>query len=295
MVTLFTGALTALITPFDDAGRVDAAAFERHIHKQIDAGIHGLVPCGTTGEAATLSHEEHTEVVRLTVKAARGRVPVIAGTGSNSTAEAIRLTREAKDVGADGALLISPYYNKPTQEGIFRHFEAVAAAVDLPLIVYNVPGRTASTIEPRTLGRLARLPTVVGVKDATGSLEHALDTLRECGPDLALYSGVDELTLPIMAIGGRGVISAVANVVPQEWVALATACLQGRLEEARAAQLRLLPLIQVCFVETNPIPVKTALALMGACRERFRLPMTPMADANKTTLRRALVAYGLLD
>jgi 4-hydroxy-tetrahydrodipicolinate synthase len=291
---MFSGALTALITPFDDAGRIDAPALERLVRAQIDAGIHGLVPCGTTGEAATLSHEEHTEVVRLTVQAARGRVPIIAGTGSNSTAEAIRLTREAKEMGAQGALLISPYYNRPTQEGIFRHFEAVATAVDLPLIVYNVPARTGSRIEARTLARLAGLPTVVGVKDATSSLEHALDTLHQCGPDLALYSGVDELTLPIMAIGGRGVITAVANVVPHEMAALATACLEGRLEDARAAQLRLLPLIQACFIETNPIPVKTALALMGACRERFRLPMTPMADANKAALRRALVAHGLL-
>lgn len=290
---MFTGALTALITPFAD-GRIDAGALERLVEEQIESGIHGLVPCGTTGESATLSHEEHTEVVRLTVKAARGRVPVIAGTGSNSTAEAIRLTKEAKNVGADGALLISPYYNKPTQEGLFQHYQAVARESALPLIVYNVPGRTGSKVEVQTLARLAPLPQIAGVKDATGSLEHALDTVRECGSDFALYSGEDALTLPIMLIGGRGVISAVANIVPADMSELVNACLAERLDRARELQLRMLPLIHACFIETNPIPVKTACAMLGKCREEFRLPMTPMAEANRASLRRALEAYGLL-
>jgi 4-hydroxy-tetrahydrodipicolinate synthase len=290
---MFTGALTALITPFAE-GRLDTRALTRLVDWQIDAGVHGLVPCGTTGESATLSHEEHTEVVRLTVQAARRRVPVIAGTGSNSTAEAIRLTREAKEVGADAALLISPYYTKPMQEGIVRHYEAVAGSVELPLIVYNVPARTASKVEPGTLGRLARLPGVVGVKDAVGSLEHTLETIAECGPEFAVYSGDDALTLPIIAVGGRGVISAVANLVPGEMAALATDCLEGRLEAGRTAQLRLLPLIRACFVETNPIPVKTACAMLGLCREEFRLPMTSMAETNRAALRRALTAHGLL-
>jgi 4-hydroxy-tetrahydrodipicolinate synthase len=290
---MFTGAMTALITPFDD-GRIDTRALERLVQLQIDGGIHALVPCGTSGESATLNHEEHTEVVRVTVKAARGRAPVIAGTGSNSTAEAIALTREAKAVGADGALLISPYYNKPTQEGIFRHYEAVATAVDLPLIIYNIPGRTGSKIEVKTLARLAEQPNIVGVKDATGSLEHMLDTLRECRPDFAVYSGEDALILPIMASGGKGTISAVANLVPHEMADLATACLEGRIEEARAIQLRLLPLIHACFLETNPIPVKTALALMGLCREEFRLPLTPMAETTRSQLRRALEVHGLI-
>ena len=290
---MFTGALTALITPFAD-GSVDARALKRLVDWQIDAGVHGLVPCGTTGESATLSHEEHTEVVRLTVEAARGRVPVIAGTGSNSTAEAIRLTREAKEAGADAALLISPYYTRPTQEGIARHYETIAQAVDLPLIIYNVPPRTASKVEVSTLARLAELPNIVGVKDAVGSLEHTLETIRDCGPTFAVYSGEDALTLPIMAVGGRGVISAVANVVPAEMAALATACLEGRLETARQKQLDLLALIRACFVETNPIPVKTACAMMNLCREEFRLPMTPMAEANRAVLRRALAAHGLV-
>jgi 4-hydroxy-tetrahydrodipicolinate synthase len=291
---MLTGLLTALITPFDDDGRLDGRALDRLIEQQIDAGVHGLVPCGTTGEAATLSHEEHTEVVRATVRAARGRVPVIAGTGSNSTAEAIRLTREAKEVGADGALLISPYYTKPTQEGIYRHFEAVARAVELPLIAYNIPGRTASKIEVATLARLATVPNIAGVKDATGSVDQVIDTVCACGDAFAVYSGEDSLTLPIIAVGGHGVISAVANVAPADMVALTTASLAGRFADARATQRQLLPLLRACFLESNPIPVKTALAMMGACRERFRLPLTPMADGPKAELRRVMRAHGLL-
>lgn len=290
---MITGAMTALITPFEN-GRIDARALDRIVNLQIEGHMHALVPCGTTGESATLSHEEHTEVVSLTVKAARGRVPVVAGTGSNSTAEAVHLTQEAKAAGADAALVISPYYNKPTQEGIFRHYEALAAAGGLPIIIYNIPGRTSSKIEVETLARLAALPNIAGVKDATGSLEHALGTIRSCGPDFAVYSGEDALTLPIIAVGGHGVITAVANVVPRDMANLATTCLEGRMDEARTAQLRLLPLIQACFLETNPIPVKTAMAMMGLCREEFRLPLVPMADGNRAKLRRALEEYGLI-
>jgi len=290
---MMTGAMTALVTPFEN-GRIDPRSLERLVDLQIEGGIGALVPCGTTGESATLSHEEHTEVVRLTVKAARGRVPVVAGTGSNSTAEAIRLTKEAKGAGADAALLISPYYNKPTQDGIFRHYEAVAAAGGLPIIMYNIPGRTGSKIEVETLARLAAVPNIAGVKDATGSLEHALETLRTCPPGFALYSGEDALTLPIIAVGGHGVISAVANLVPREMADLAAACLEGRLQEARKAQLRLLPLIYACFIETNPIPVKTALAMMGLCREEFRLPLSVMAGGTRARLRQALETHGLL-
>ena len=290
---MITGAMTAMITPFEN-GRIDSRALDRLVNLQIEGGIHALVPCGTTGESATLSHEEHTEVVRLTVKAARGRVPVVAGTGSNSTAEAIHLTQQAKEAGADAALVISPYYNKPTQEGIFRHYEALAGAGGLPIIMYNIPGRTSSKIEVETLARLAAVPRIVGVKDATGSLDHALDTLRACGPDFALYSGDDALTLPIIAIGGHGVITAVANIAPREMADLATVCLEGRLQEARRAQFRLLPLIRACFLETNPIPVKTAMAMMGLCREEFRLPLLQMADNNRAKLRQALEAHDLL-
>jgi len=294
MAVSFSGAMTALATPFADSS-IDAPALERLVARQIEAGIHALVPCGSTGEAATLSHTEHTEVVRLVVKVARGRVPVIAGTGSNSTAEAISLTRAAKEAGAAAALLISPYYNKPTQEGIFRHYEAVATQAGLPIIVYNIPGRTGSKIEVPTLIRLASVPNVVGVKDATGSLDHALDTVRQCGPNFALYSGEDSLTLPIVAVGGHGVITSVGNLVPEEMAALATAAMAGRLEEARRIQLHLLPLIRACFIETNPIPVKTALAMMGLCREEFRLPLTPMAEDTRLRLRGTLVAHGLID
>jgi 4-hydroxy-tetrahydrodipicolinate synthase len=291
--TALRGSMTALVTPFAD-GRIDARALRRLVDQQIEHGTHALVPCGSTGEAATLSHEEHTEVVRLTIAAACGRVPVIAGTGSNATAEAIRLTRDAKEAGADAALLISPYYNKPTQEGIFRHYEAVAQAVDLPLIAYNIPGRTGSKIEVATLKRLAGVRNVIGVKDATGSLEQVLDTVRECGPDFAVYSGEDALTLPIMAVGGAGVITAVANVAPREMADLASACLAGRWDEARVLQLRLLPLIHACFIETNPIPVKTALAMMGVCAEEFRLPLTPMPEATRARLRDVLREYRLI-
>jgi 4-hydroxy-tetrahydrodipicolinate synthase len=290
---MITGAMTALITPFDD-GKIDATALERLVESQIAAGIHGLVPCGTSGEAATLSHDEHTEVVRLTVKAARGRVPIVAGTGSNSTAEAIQLTREARAAGADAALVISPYYNKPTQEGIFQHYKALAESGGLPIIMYNIPGRTSSRIEVETLARLAAVPNIAGVKDATGSLENALDIVRHCGPDFALYSGEDALTLPIIAVGGHGVITAVANIAPREMADLSTVCLEGRLAEARTAQLHVLPLIRACFLETNPIPVKTALAMMGMCREEFRLPLTPMSEPHRTQLRRALEEHGLL-
>jgi 4-hydroxy-tetrahydrodipicolinate synthase len=290
---MIRGAMTALVTPFEN-GRLDTRALERLVERQIEAGIHGLVPCGTTGEAATLSHEEHTEVVRLTVKAARGRVPVVAGTGSNATKEAIRLTREAKEAGAAAALVISPYYNKPTQEGIFRHYEALANEGGLPIIIYNIPSRTSSKIEVDTLARLAPLPNIAGVKDAVGALDLSLETVRTCGPDFAIYSGEDALTLPILAIGGCGVISTVANLVPGEMAHLATAGLDGRLEEARTIQLRLLPLIHACFAETNPIPVKTALAMMGLCREEFRLPLTPPAERTRAQLRQVLDAHGLL-
>src|SRR5262245_41523711 len=291
---MFSGALTALVTPFR-AGEVDTRALAALVEAQIAGGIHGLVPCGSTGEAATLTHEEHVAVVREVVRVARGRVPVIAGTGSNSTAEAIRLTRGAEEAGADAALLISPYYNKPTQEGIYRHYAAVAEATKLPLIVYNIPGRTASNISAETMGRLSRIPNVVGVKEASGSLAHVIDIIAAAGPDFAVYAGDDILTLPIMAAGGKGVISVTANLVPHEFAALAQALLDGDLTRGRTLMHRLLPLVNALMsLEVNPIPVKTAVAMMGRCAEEFRLPLTCMGAATRGKLEAVLREYDLV-
>jgi 4-hydroxy-tetrahydrodipicolinate synthase len=289
---MFTGSMTALITPFR-GGEVDRIALATLVEMQIQGGTHALVPCGSTGESATLTHQEHAEVVREVVKLAAGRVPVIAGTGSNSTAEAIRLTRAAEDAGAAGALLISPYYNRPTQEGIYRHYAAVAEATKLPLIVYNIPGRTASNIAPETLGRLSRIPNVVGVKEASGSLAQVIEVIAASGPDFAVYAGDDILTLPIMAAGGKGVITVAANVVPRQFADFATALLAGDLELGRTLMHRLLPLVRALGLEVNPIPVKTALAMMGKCTEEFRLPLTCMTAANRTALERVLKEYDL--
>lgn len=290
---MFTGCLTALVTPFR-SGAIDREALARLVERQIAGGVHALVPCGSTGEAATLTHDEHLEVVREVVRLARGRVPVIAGTGSNSTAEAVRLTCGAEELGAQGALLISPYYNRPTQEGIYRHYVAVAEATRLPILVYNVPTRTGSNITPETLARLARVPNVVGVKEASGSLAQVMEILAACGPDFAVYSGDDGLTLPIMAAGGKGVIAVTSNLVPREFAELATTLLAGDLPGARALMARLAGLVRVMSLEVNPLPVKTALALMGACAEEFRLPLTPMASANRTKLEGVLREYGLV-
>jgi len=290
---MLTGAMTALVTPFR-AGEVDLRALGALVEEQIAAGVHALVPCGSTGEAATLTHEEHVAVVREVVRVARGRVPVVAGTGSNSTAEAIRLTRGAQDVGATAALLISPYYNKPTQEGIYRHYVAVAEATKLPLIVYNIQGRTASNITPETLGRLSRVPNIVGVKEASGSLAQVLEIIAATGPDFAVYSGDDVLTLPIMAVGGKGVIAVGANVLPHEYVELADALLGANLERARSLMHRLLPFMNAMSLEVNPIPVKTALALMGRCAEEFRLPLTCMSGPARAKLEGVLREYALV-
>jgi 4-hydroxy-tetrahydrodipicolinate synthase len=293
MKPTFPGALTALITPFRD-GAVDRPAMERIVDDQIANGINGLVPCGSTGESATLTHDEHLEVIELVVKRVRGRVPVIAGTGSNSTAEAIRLTRGAKEVGADAALLISPYYNKPPQEGIYRHYRAIAEATRFPLIVYNIPGRTSSKIEATTLARLAELPDIAGLKEATGSLDECQEVIRRCGDALPIYAGDDALTLPIMAVGGVGVISVVSNVVPKAWVETLDAVRRGDWADARRRSYAILPLIHSLFLETNPIPIKAAMAMRGFCADEPRLPLLPMSDAPRQQLRAALVEAGLL-
>ena len=290
---MFSGSMTAIVTPFRD-GAIDHEALERIVEFQVGNGTSALVPCGSTGESATLTHAEHLEVVSRVVKVARGRVPVIAGAGSNSTAEAIALTRGAKAAGADAALLISPYYNKPTQEGIYRHYRAVAEAAQVPLIVYNIPGRTASKIEATTVARMAEVEHIVGLKEATGSLDEVQEVIRLCGDRLELYSGDDSLTLPIMAVGAQGTISVIANIAPKQSAAMLAACHAGDWDTARRLHYALLPLIRALFQETNPIGVKAALAMMGFCRDELRLPLLPMTEAARATLRAVVEEFGLL-
>lgn len=287
------GSMVALATPFKD-GKVDYAALESLVEWQIASGQTALVPCGSTGESATMNHAEHAEVVAAVIRTANGRVPVIAGTGSNATSEAIELTRAAERAGAQGALLISPYYNKPTQDGIVEHYRAVANASGLPLLVYNIPGRTGSTIEPQTLKRLAEIERVAGVKDATGSLDRVMDTIAACGDRFILLSGEDSLTVPMIAMGARGVITAAGNVIPKEMAQLTEAALAGRYDEARTVSYKVLPVIRALFLETNPIPVKAALSMMGRCRDELRLPLLPMAAGPREQLRKALVTAGVL-
>lgn len=290
---MFRGAITALVTPFR-GGRVDEEAFRRLIDWQIRQGVHGIVPCGTTGEPATLSHEEHDRVVDIAVDEARGRVPVIAGTGSNSTVEAIRLTRHAKEAGADAALLITPYGNRPTQEGLYQHYRQVAVETRFPLVLYNVPSRTGVNLLPETVARLAELPEVVGLKEATGDLRQASDVLEKCGDRLTLLSGDDFTILPLLALGGRGVISVVSNPAPADTAGLVDAFDRGDLARARELHFRLMPLTRALFLETSPIPVKTALGLMGLIDPELRLPLCPLGEANRAKLEAAVRAYGLI-
>lgn len=289
----FSGCMVALVTPFK-GNKVDWESLEGLVEFHIENGIHGIVPCGTTGESATLTHQEHNEVVEAVVKYVKKRVAVIAGTGSNSTQEAIDFTRSAEKAGADGALMISPYYNRPTQEGIYQHYKKVASEVHIPLIIYNIPSRTGSKIEPETLARLAEVKNIAGVKEATGSIDQAIEVLRLCGGGLEVYSGEDSLTFSLMALGGKGVISTAANVAPREMSQLTRACFEGDWEKGRSIQFQLIPLIRSLFIETNPIPVKTALSLMGKCRGDLRLPMTPMAEPNVKKLKKAMSDFGLI-
>ncbi len=290
---MFSGVLTALVTPFRD-GTVDEAALRELVEWQIGAGIDGLVPCGSTGEAATLSHPEHRRVVEIVVEATRGRVPVVAGTGSNNTREAVELTRHARDAGADAALLISPYYNKPTQEGIVLHYAEIARETGFPLVVYNIPGRTGSNLLPATLARLADLDHLVGVKEACGDLAQIAEVIAQCPADFAVLSGDDALSLPLLALGGQGVISTSSNVAPSEMVALLRAFESGDLASAQRTHYALLPLFEALFCETNPIPVKAALALLGRCGPEIRLPLTPLSQAPREALQGVLKELGLL-
>jgi len=290
---MFEGTYTALVTPFVD-GELDLDALGKHIDAMAEAGIDGVVPCGSTGESATLDHGEHERLIAFTIERCAGRLKVIAGTGSNSTAESIKLTRFAKEQGADGALLIAPYYNKPTQAGLHAHYAAVAEAVGLPLIVYNIPGRSAVNIEPETMGRLAEVPNIVGVKEASGSLDQVSRTVQACGPDFAILSGDDSLTLPIMALGGKGVIAVLGNLMPVQLKKLVDLARAGDFEGARRVHFELLPMMQAMGLETNPIPVKTAMVLLGKVEDGLRLPLTPMEADHRAELAGELQRAGLL-
>ena len=287
------GSLVAVITPFRN-GKLDEKALGDLIEWQIANGTDGIVPCGTTGESATLTHEEHKRVVELTVKVVKRRVPVIAGTGSNSTDEAIEFTRHAKSAGADAALLISPYYNKPTQEGLYRHHKAIADAVDLPQVLYNIPGRTAVNMTPQTVARLAQLRNIVGIKEGAGSLQQVSEIVQLCGDRFTVLSGDDALTLPMLAVGAKGVITVTANVAPADMAALVDAWEAGDAAKARTLHFKLYPLFQALFLETNPIPVKHALALMGKATADLRLPLCPMSQDNLEKLTRVMKDSGLL-
>jgi 4-hydroxy-tetrahydrodipicolinate synthase len=293
MKRVFQGSMVAVVTPFKD-GRVDEAKVRELVEFHIKNGTDVLVPCGTTGESPTLSHDEHRRVIELAIQTANKRIPVVAGTGSNSTAEAIDLTRYAKNAGADGALVVLPYYNKPTQQGLIAHCRAIADAVELPLILYNIPGRTGINMLPETLAVLADHPNIVGMKEATGNLEQMTHDIVLCGAKLSFLSGDDTLTLPLMAVGGKGVISVVANIVPRDVADLTRAFLSGDWKRARELHLKLFPLCQAMFCETNPIPVKTAMALMGMIGGELRMPLCPMSEANLSKLKAALRAYGLI-
>jgi 4-hydroxy-tetrahydrodipicolinate synthase len=290
---MFQGAMVAIVTPFSN-GQVDEAGLRQLIEFQISSGTAAIIPCGTTGESATLSFQEHERVVAITVEQVAKRVPVIAGTGSNNTAEAIRLTRHAKDVGADGALMISPYYNKPTQEGLYQHFAKVAASVDIPIVLYNIPGRTSVNMEVGTIVRLSEVPNIVGIKEASGSMKQITDIIARCPSDFDVVSGEDFLTYPLMCVGGKGVISVTSNILPADMAAMCNLCLEGNYAEARKWYYRLLPICHALFYETNPAPVKAALAMMGKiASEEVRLPLVAMSQANREKLRRDLQEFGL--
>jgi len=284
---MFKGSIVAIVTPFRN-GKVDEKALGNLIEWHIKQGTNAIVPCGTTGESATLDYEEHHRVIRFTVEAVNKRVPVIAGTGANATDETIMITKEAKKSGADAALVVAPYYNKPTQEGLYRHYKAVAEAVKIPLILYNVPGRTAVNILPSTVARLAEIKNIVAIKEATGDMKQASEIIRLCGNRITVLSGDDFTTLPLMALGGKGTISVTANVAPKLVSQMCALWEKGRFDEARKLHFKLEPLNAAMFIETNPIPVKTALALMGKIQEEFRLPLCEMAPVNREKLKTVL-------
>jgi 4-hydroxy-tetrahydrodipicolinate synthase len=292
---MFKGSLVALITPMRKDGSVDEKAYAEFVDWQIKEGTHAVVPVGTTGESPTLSHDEHKRVVEIAIEVAKGRVPVIAGAGSNSTEEAIDLTRHAKEAGADAALIVTPYYNKPTQEGMYLHFKAIAESVDLPIIIYNIPPRSVVDMTPETMGRLAKLKNIIGVKDATANLARPLHTRRTCGTEFCQLSGEDHTALAFNAAGGVGCISVTANVAPRLCSEMQTAWMEGRLADAMAIQNRLVPLHDALFSETSPGPVKFAASLLGKTSEHCRLPLAPLMDATREKVRVAMTDVGLLN
>ena len=286
---MFKGAITAIVTPFKMDGELDEESLRKLVEFQIKNKIDGIVPCGTTGESPTLNHEEHGKVIELVIEAANGRVPVIAGTGSNSAKEAIEMTRHAADAGANASLQVCPYYNKPTQEGLYRHFSAIANAVDIPIIIYNIQGRTSVNMETSTLARLAKEHSnIIGVKEASGNISQIMDVINELPKSFDVLSGDDNMTLPLMALGGKGVISVASNIVPKEIHELAKHALDGEFEKARQIHYRLLPLFKGIFIETNPMPIKAALAMKGMIKESYRLPMCEMQAESREKLRRIL-------
>jgi 4-hydroxy-tetrahydrodipicolinate synthase len=290
---MLKGAFTAIVTPFKN-GQFDEAAYRELIEFQITAGIHGIVPCGTTGESPTLSHSEHKRVVETCIDQVKKRVVVIAGSGSNNTAEALELTQHAQSAGADAALMITPYYNKPTQEGLYQHYKTVASQTKIPIVVYNVPGRTSLNLLPETMARLATLPNIVGLKDATGDLKQGCKTLELCGDKITVLSGDDFTTLPLLCVGGMGVISVVSNPVPGDMAGMCNAFFGGDLAKARALHYKMWPLTEAMFFETNPVPVKTAMKLMGKITGEVRQPLCLMSPANEDRLRQVMQKYGLI-
>jgi 4-hydroxy-tetrahydrodipicolinate synthase len=294
MRTRFTGCGTALVTPFTRSGALDEAAIRRLVKRQIDGGVHFLVPCGTTGENPTLSRAEHLRAVELVIEEANGRVPVLAGAGGYNTREIVELAAEMQRLGADGLLSVTPYYNKPTAEGLYQHFRAIAESTQLPIVVYNVPGRTGCNVEPRTLARLATIPNVVGVKEASGNLSQVCDVCRVVPGDFIVLSGDDPLTLPMMAVGAKGVISVASNEVPHEMAQMVEAAERNDFAAARAIHAQLLPLMQVNFTESNPIPVKAAMAAMGLIEEAYRLPMVPPKPESRENILTVLRDLQLL-
>ncbi len=284
---MFKGSIVAIVTPFKN-GKFDERAYADLIEWHISKGTHGIVPCGTTGEASTLGFEEHYRVIEVAVKVANKRIPIIAGTGANATDEAIEITKKAKKLGADGALLVTPYYNKPTQEGLYRHYKAVAEAVRIPIVLYNVPGRTAVNMLPSTVARLAEIKNIVGIKEATGDMKQVSEVIRLCGDRMVVISGDDFTTLPLLALGGHGAISVTANITPADSAAMYNAWERGDIAKAREIHYKLEPVNASMFIETNPMPVKTALAMMGKIKEEFRLPLCEMSKANKDKLKGVL-------
>ena len=288
------GCGTALVTPFAKKGSLDLDALRRLVQFQLRAGIDFLVPCGTTGETPTLEHAEYGAVVRTVVQEVAGKVPVIAGVGGNNTRDVIDLAAEVRGLGVQGILSVAPYYNKPTQEGLYQHFQALAESTDLPIILYNVPTRTSSNIEPPTVARLAKIPNIIGIKEASGSIVQQMEVLASVPSSFRMLSGDDAFTLPLMALGGVGIVSVVSNEIPGEMTRLAHLLLEGKLAGARELHFKLLPLMQVNFIETNPIPVKAALAMMGLIEEVYRLPIVPMKPENRAKLEKVLTAQGLI-